>query len=175
MVGIAFVGAARGGKGSRDHYSLSVNSMNDPSRLNFFPCGKQLNRSLTIYQAIQCQAVIDEDDDKRYTRSDYAPGDGKRLWDDVYTITYQRADSQEERAFVGVSGTSSFRKTSKNAITGSSISETSWQQASLLDSILQGELPCDLEKSNPTYNILLLLCVLEGLNRLAPHLRVEGA
>ena len=76
---------------------------------------------------------------------------------------------------MGVSGTSSLRKTYKNATTGSSISETSWQQESLLDSILQGELPCDLEKSNPTYNILLLLHVLEGLNRLAPRLRVEGA
>jgi E3 ubiquitin-protein ligase TRIP12 len=174
MAGLASAGA-RGGKGSRDQYSLPGNSTNDPPKLNFFSCGKQLNRSLTIYQAIQRQAVADEDDDERYTGSDYAPGDGRRLWDDVYTITYQRADSQEERGFVGVSGTSSFRKTSKNATTSSSSSETSWQQASLLDSILQGELPCDLEKSNPTYNILLLLRVLEGLNRLAPRLRSEGA
>ena len=76
---------------------------------------------------------------------------------------------------MGVSGTSSLHKTYKNAMTGSSISETSWQQASFLDRILQGELPCDLEKSNPTYNILLLLPVLEGLNRLGPRLMVEGA
>ena len=123
---LASVGA-RGGKGSRDHYSLSINSMNDPPRLNFFSCGKQLNRSLTIYQAIQCQAVADEDDDERYTRSDYALGDGRRIWDDVYTITYQRVNSQEDRYFVGVSGTSSLSKTSKNAMIGSSISETSWQ------------------------------------------------
>ena len=75
MARLASVGA-RGGKGSRDHYSLSVNSMNDPPRLNFFSCGKQLNRSLTIYQAIQRQAVADEDDDERYTRSDYALGNG---------------------------------------------------------------------------------------------------
>ncbi|KAF2302055.1 hypothetical protein GH714_031921 [Hevea brasiliensis] len=44
---------------------------------------------------------------------------------------------------------------------------------SLLDSIVQGELPCDLEKSNPTYNILALLRVLEGLNQLAPRLRAQ--
>lgn len=174
MAGLAS-GGTRGGKGSRDQYSSPINSTNDPPKLNFFSCGKQLNRSLTIYQAIQRQAVADEDDDERYTGSDYAPGDGRRLWDDVYTITYQRADSLDERGFVGVSGTSSFRKTSKNATTSTSSSETSWQQASLLDSILQGELPCDLEKSNPTYNILLLLRVLEGLNRLAPRLRAEGA
>ena len=30
----------RGGKGSRDHYSLSVNIMNDPPWLKFFSCGK---------------------------------------------------------------------------------------------------------------------------------------
>uniref|UniRef100_A0A5B6ZXD8 HECT-type E3 ubiquitin transferase n=1 Tax=Davidia involucrata TaxID=16924 RepID=A0A5B6ZXD8_DAVIN len=45
---------------------------------------------------------------------------------------------------------------------------------SLLDSILQGELPCDMEKSNPTYNILALLRVLEGLNQLAPRLRFQA-
>ena len=39
MAGLAFVGA-RGGKGSRDHYSLSVNSMNDPPMLKFFSYGK---------------------------------------------------------------------------------------------------------------------------------------
>ena len=39
MAGLASVGA-RGGKGSRDHYTLSVNIMNDPPRLKFFSCGK---------------------------------------------------------------------------------------------------------------------------------------
>uniref|UniRef100_A0A0D6QT53 HECT-type E3 ubiquitin transferase n=1 Tax=Araucaria cunninghamii TaxID=56994 RepID=A0A0D6QT53_ARACU len=166
----------RGGRGIRDHHSLSMgNSTNDPPRLSFFSCGKQLNRSLTIYQAIQRQAVADEDDDERYTGSDYAHGEGRKLWDDIYTITYKRADLQGERGFSGVSTGCSTRKAARNATTSASCSETSWQQASLLDSILQGELPCDLEKSNATYNILLLLRVMEGLNRLAHRLRAETA
>ena len=75
MAGLASVGA-RGGKWSRDHYSLSINNMNDPPRFNIFSCGKQLNRSLTIYQVIQRQAVADEDDDERYTGSYYALANG---------------------------------------------------------------------------------------------------
>ncbi|KAK4771945.1 hypothetical protein SAY86_013720 [Trapa natans] len=46
-------------------------------------------------------------------------------------------------------------------------------RTSLLDSILQAELPCELEKTNATYNILALLRVLEGLNQLAPRLRAQ--
>nr|KYP44067.1 E3 ubiquitin-protein ligase UPL3 [Cajanus cajan] len=47
----------------------------------------------------------------------------------------------------------------------------------LFDSILQGELPCDLEKSNPTYNILALLRVLEGVTtgaRVLPEQFISG-
>ena len=39
MAGLASVDA-RGAKGSRYHYSLSVNSMNDPPMLKFFSYGK---------------------------------------------------------------------------------------------------------------------------------------
>eukprot|EP00252_Welwitschia_mirabilis_P013075 TRINITY_DN288_c0_g1_i1.p1 TRINITY_DN288_c0_g1~~TRINITY_DN288_c0_g1_i1.p1 ORF type:complete len:1842 (-),score=375.52 TRINITY_DN288_c0_g1_i1:355-5880(-) len=168
-------GSGRVGRGSREHFYFHANGSNDPPRLNFYSYGKRLNRSLTVYQAVQRQAVADEDDDERYTASDYASGDGRRLWDNVYTITYQRADPQEEKGVAGGSAPTSSQKASKNDSTSSSTSETTWQQASLLDSILQGDLPCDLERSNSTYNILLLLRVLEGLNRLTPSLRSEAA
>lgn len=158
----------RGFRGGRDRHGRPFPSNSEPSKLIFTAGGKQLNRHLTIYQAIQRQLVLDEDDDERFAGSDFASGDGSRLWSDIYTITYQKADGQADRASGG-------NAPSKSAKSGSSTSysDVQSQRMSLLDSILQGELPCDLEKSNPTYNILALLRVLEGLNQLAPRLRAE--
>ncbi|XP_068646801.1 E3 ubiquitin-protein ligase UPL3-like [Aristolochia californica] len=162
----------RGIRGGRDRRGLLIGSSNDPPKLIFSAGGKQLNRHLTIYQAIQRQLVLDEDEDERYTGSDFLSSDGTRLWSDIYTVTYEKADTQLDRGPSGVP--TSVPKAGKAGSTSTSISDTSWQQSSLLDSILQGELPCDLEKSNPTYNILALLRVLEGLNQLAPRLRVQA-
>lgn len=165
---------------SRDRRSLAtIAGANVPPKLAFSLCGRPLNRSLTIFQAIQRQAVTDEDDEERYAGADYPPGSGRRLWDEVYTITYQRADSNYDQAASSSSGSASQRPESspqsKVVSAGTSGAESSWQQASLLDSIIQGELPCDLDKANSTYNILLLLRVFEGLNRLAPRLRAQQA
>ncbi|XP_010265985.1 PREDICTED: E3 ubiquitin-protein ligase UPL3-like [Nelumbo nucifera] len=163
--------SGRGIRGGRDRRGLSLSgTSNDPAKLIFSVGSKQLNRHLTIYQAIQRQLVLDEDDDERYTCSDFLPGDGSRLWNDIYTITYQRADNQIDRSSIGDSSSTTPSKSAKASSTSNS--ESSWHQTSLLDSFLQGELPCDLEKANPTYCILALLRVLEGLNQLAPRLRV---
>ncbi|XP_038982263.1 E3 ubiquitin-protein ligase UPL3-like [Phoenix dactylifera] len=168
MAGLASV-SGRGIRGGRDRHSLaSGSSVNDHyNKLVFTAGGKQLSKHLTIYQAIQRQLVLEEEDDERFNGSDL-PNDGSRIWSDIFTITYQKADSQVDRASQGGS-------TSKSKSISSSkfVSDSQWQQMSLLDSILQGELPCDLEKSNPTYNILALLRVLEGLSQLAPRLRVQ--
>ncbi|XP_026660129.2 E3 ubiquitin-protein ligase UPL3-like [Phoenix dactylifera] len=168
MAGLASV-SGRGIRGGRDRHGLvSGDSVKDHyNKLMFTAGGKQLSKHLTIYQAIQRQLVLEEDNDERFNGSDL-PSDGGRFWSDIFTITYQKADSQVERASHGGS-------TSKSKSVSSSKSgcDSQWQQMSLLDSILQGELPCDLEKSNPTYNILALLRVLEGLNQLAPRLRVQ--
>nr|KAJ0189415.1 hypothetical protein LSAT_V11C800439350 [Lactuca sativa] len=145
MAGLASANAraVRGGSGGgRDRHNHST------PRLSFSSNGKQLNRHLTIYQAIQQQLVLDEGDNDQYNT------DGSKLWNDIYTITYQKADINSQ-------------KTTNLTKPGSTC------QMSLLDSILQGELPCDMEKDNPTYNILSLLRVLEGLNQLAPRLRIE--
>ena len=104
--------------------------------------GKQLNRNLTIYQAIQRQLMLDEDDDERLAGSDRVSSDGSSLWGDIYTITYQRAENQPDKASNG--GSSS--NTSKSAKSGSALnssSEAKLHQTSVLDSILQGDLPCD--------------------------------
>ncbi|KAL3012530.1 hypothetical protein AAZX31_06G003300 [Glycine max] len=172
MAGLGYANS-RGFRGGRDrHGRLLFGSSNDPPKLIFTAGGKHLNRNLTIYQAIQRQLMLDEDDDERLAGSDRVSSDGSSLWGDIYTITYQRAENQPDKASNG--GSSS--NTSKSAKSGSALnssSEAKLHQTSVLDSILQGDLPCDLEKSNPTYNILALLRVLEGLNQLAPHLRTQ--
>ncbi|KAL0365666.1 UNVERIFIED_CONTAM: E3 ubiquitin-protein ligase UPL3 [Sesamum angustifolium] len=90
MAGLAS-GNNGGLSGGRDRQGRPLFGSSDPPKLIFTAGGRQLNRHLTIYQAIQRQFVLDEDDEDR---------------------------------------------------------------------------------SNPTYNILALLRVLEGLNQLAPRLRV---
>ncbi|KAE8719127.1 E3 ubiquitin-protein ligase UPL3 [Hibiscus syriacus] len=134
----------------------------------------ELNRQLTIYQAIQRQLLLDEDDHERYGGSDFTSSDGRGMWSGIYTITYQRAESQSDRTSVGGSGSSTAPESAKSCSHDSS-SEPSTQRMSLLDSILQGKLPCDLERSNPTFSILTLLYVLEGLNQLASRLRAQIA
>ncbi|KAF5947011.1 hypothetical protein HYC85_017239 [Camellia sinensis] len=127
-----------------------------------------------ICLAIQRQLVLDEDDEERYTGNDFVASDGSRLWSDVYTVTYQRADSQTDRGSVGALNSTTTSKSTKAGSMSNSNTDLSLQRMSLLDSILQGELPCDLEKNNSTYNILALLRVLECLNQLAPRLRVQA-
>ncbi|KAK3028482.1 hypothetical protein RJ639_040051 [Escallonia herrerae] len=173
MAGLASANG-RGLRGGRDRRGRPLFGSNEPPRLIFAAGGRQLNRHLTIYQAIQRQLVTDEDDDERYTGSDFVSSDGSRLWSDIYTITYQRADGQTDRASVGTMVSSNPSKSTKTGSTSNSSSDCSSQRVSLLDSILRGELPCDLEKNNPTYNILALLRVLEGLNQLASRLRVQA-
>ncbi|KAI8021116.1 E3 ubiquitin-protein ligase UPL3 [Camellia lanceoleosa] len=173
MAGLASTNG-RGIRGGRDRHGRHLFGSNDPPRLIFCAGGKQLNRHLTIYQAIQRQLVLDEDDEERYTGNDFVASDGSRLWSDVYTVTYQRADSQTDRGSVGALNSTTASKSTKAGSMLNSNTDLSLQRMSLLDSILQGELPCDLEKSNSTYNILALLRVLECLNQLAPRLRVQA-
>ncbi|CAH8305538.1 unnamed protein product [Eruca vesicaria subsp. sativa] len=162
MAGLEAAGG-RGIRGSRDLH---------PSKLIFTAGGKQLSKHMTIYQAVQRQLMLDEDDDDRFGGSDFISSDGSRL-NDICTIMYQRPDTQVNRLSVGGgSSTTPSKSTTKSATTNAS-SESQSYRASLLDSILQGELPCDLEKSNSTYNVLALLRVLEGLNQLSPRLRAQ--
>lgn len=172
MAGLASV-SGRGSRGGRDRrgvpYGTSVNDQYN--KLIFTVGGKQLSKHLTIYQAVQRQLVLDEDDDERFNSSDL-PSDGSRFWSDIFTITYQKADGQTDRSPHG--GSISLMTKSSKSGSASNASETRWRHMSLLDSILQGELRCDLEKSNPTYNILALLRVLDGLNQLASRLKVQA-
>lgn len=173
MAGLASANG-RGVRGGRDRHGRPLVGSNDSARLIFSSGGKQLNRHLTIYQAIQRQLVLDEDDEERYNGNDFVSSDGSRLWGDIYTVTYQRADSQTDRGSAGPVSSTTPSKSTKAGSSSNSNNDSRIHQMSLLDSILQGELPCDLERNNPTYNILSLLRVLEGLNQLAPRLRAQS-
>ncbi|KAE9620318.1 putative aminoacyltransferase, E1 ubiquitin-activating enzyme [Lupinus albus] len=173
MAGLGSVNS-RGIRGGRDRHGRPLfGASNDPPKLIFIAGGKQLNRHLTIYQAIQRQFVVDEDDEERFAGSSLVSSDGTRSWGDIYTLTYQRAENQMDRASTGGSSLI-ISKSGKSGSASNSSSEAKLHQSSVLDSILQGELPCELEKSNPTYNILALLRMLECLNQLAPRLRVQA-
>uniref|UniRef100_A0A7N0TIW6 HECT domain-containing protein n=1 Tax=Kalanchoe fedtschenkoi TaxID=63787 RepID=A0A7N0TIW6_KALFE len=90
----------------------------------------------------------------QYTSADPAAGDGSRLWGDIYTITYQKADAQSEKS---AGGNASGPAPSKSVKSSSSNADASSNRV-----------------SNPTHNILALLRVLEGLNQLAPRLRLQA-
>ncbi|KAL0923505.1 hypothetical protein M5K25_007564 [Dendrobium thyrsiflorum] len=167
MAGLASV-SGRGIRAGRERRGLPHGSSvrEKYNKLIFTVGGKQLNKQMTIYQAIQRQLVLDEDDDDKLTGSELMPTDGSRFLSDIFTISYKKADNLAESA-QGVS------LSSDKSLKSGSASNSGWKQSSLLDSILHGELPCDIEKSSPTYNILALLRVLEGLNQLAPRLRVQ--
>ncbi|KAF3515350.1 hypothetical protein F2Q69_00008514 [Brassica cretica] len=171
---MAGLGAAsgRGIRGSRDLHGRTLNrSSDESSKLMFTAGGKQLSRHMTIYQAVQRQLMLDEDDDDRLGGSDFISSDGSRL-NDIYTIMYQMLDSQANRLSAGGASSTTPSKSTKSATTNASVEAQSYR-ASLLDSIVQGKLPCDLEKANSTYNVLALLRVLEGLNQLGPRLRAQ--
>ncbi|KAL3613951.1 E3 ubiquitin-protein ligase upl3 [Castilleja foliolosa] len=153
---LSFAAAAMAGLASPTNRGLS--GRNDPPKLIFTAGGRQLNGQMTVYQAIQRQFVLDESDDDRFAGSDLVSSD-------INTIMYQRADMQSERS----------SNSAKSSASNNHGADSSSKHASLLDSIMQGALPCDLERNNPTYNILALLRILEGLNQLAPRLRVEAA
>ncbi|KAL6517434.1 E3 ubiquitin-protein ligase upl3 [Orobanche minor] len=162
MAGLA--SATNRGSSARHHSLCS----NDLPKLIFTARGRELNRQMTVYQAIQKQFVLDDGDDDLFVGSDHVSSDGSKAWTDIHTILYQKAEIQAKRSS---RASKSIRvSSSRNYGTGSSS-----RDVSLVDSIMLGALPCDLERNSPTYNILALLRILEGLNQLAPRLRLQVA
>ncbi|XXG81111.1 hypothetical protein AAC387_Pa09g1820 [Persea americana] len=118
-----------------------------PSRLIFYLKGKELDRSLTLYQAVSQQ--VNEDNDVTV---------GPKFWSDVYEVKYRRAIEQNH---------SDSQKSDDYEVSSACRRElgSSWKKLSFVSSMMAAELPCNLDRSNPTYDILFLLKFLEGLNR----------
>lgn len=173
MAGLGFVNGRGFIKEGVDQKGRSLfGSSSNPPKLIFSAGGKQLSRHSTIGQAIHQQLVLHNDDGERSVLNDIISNDGNRLWNDTFTVTYRRAETETNRDSAGVSNFTTFEST-KSGSTSSLNFDFQLHCISLLDSILLAELPSDLDKSNPTYSILMLLRVLEGLNRLASSLRAQ--
>ncbi|KAJ6825012.1 E3 ubiquitin-protein ligase UPL4-like [Iris pallida] len=125
-------------------------SNEDDTRTNliFLLDGKQLDRSMSLYQAI-LQVKINADPDLMV---------GRTFWDEVHIVTFRMRKKLKmadlQMSFDTLQSSLSWCKV-----------KLSWQKASFFSSLLLAELPCTLEKSNSSYDILFLLKILEGLNR----------
>eukprot|EP01018_Ginkgo_biloba_P013294 Gb_21912 [translate_table: standard] len=116
-------------------------------KLNFFINGEKLERELTLYQEIyNAQATDEERRQCNLTGLPFPPTPQLlELWNPVHTITYKRADNPDEG------------------------------RNSVLDTILRRKILTGLDKSEPAYEILLLLRVLESLNDLSHRFRTQTA
>ncbi|ERN04907.1 E3 ubiquitin-protein ligase UPL4 isoform X1 [Amborella trichopoda] len=122
-------------------------------KLNFCLHGKVMNRSLSLYQAIIQQENVGICDINV----------GPKIWSDVYQITYGRATKP---CIVDHEGEFQIPFSCNN---GMFLGHLQYFR-----SILSEGLSCELDKSDPIYNVLLLLKVLEGLNRFSFHIKAHN-
>lgn len=120
-------------------------------KLTFSIGGKLLDRSVSLYQAILQYQLSSEPDMVV----------GPRLWTEVHKVTYKTADETSD---------SQSTCDDSNSYVVPNITGFAWQKLSFFSSMLHAELPCKLDKSDPSYDILFMLKVLEGLNRFSFHL-----
>ncbi|XP_065854953.1 E3 ubiquitin-protein ligase UPL4 [Euphorbia lathyris] len=122
-------------------------------KLAFYLEGRELDRTLTLYQAILQQKMI----------ADHEITLGAKLWSHVYTLTYRISVEPKDVS------PQDFDSSTQNSSTLDNI-EAYMRCKSFLTRIFNYELPSEFDKSNPTYDVLFLLKSLEGLNRFAFHL-----
>ena len=122
-------------------------------KLVFSLKGKELDRSVTLYQSIlqdQINAGADVILDTQFWRS-------------VHDITFRTAASPEKED-------SPKNLTNAEISTNDSKTGLTWQTLPFFSSLLLGKIPCKIDRSSPSYDILFMLQVLEGLNRFSFHL-----
>ncbi|XP_057838982.2 E3 ubiquitin-protein ligase UPL3 isoform X1 [Cryptomeria japonica] len=125
-------------------------------RLNFFIGGKLLDRSSTVYEAIQ-KSVQVEGDDPSHSDSEWI---NESIQDKVHKIRYKKTNTPRER----------------------NLTETHQMYATLMklknlrciDKVLQGTLLYNIGEKDSTNDILLLLQILDEINKLAPCLRANS-
>ncbi|KAJ9181624.1 hypothetical protein P3X46_009736 [Hevea brasiliensis] len=123
------------------------------SKLAFYLEGQELDRALTLYQAVLQQKI----------KADHEINMGAKLWSQVYILTYRIAvepkDDNPQKCHISAQDSFALDKI-----------EAYMQNTSLFTNIFNCELSSDLDKSSPTYEVLFLLKSLEGLNRFTFHL-----
>ncbi|XP_023005684.1 E3 ubiquitin-protein ligase UPL4-like isoform X2 [Cucurbita maxima] len=125
-------------------YSASCSKKGMKPKLLLYLEGKQLEPTLTLYQAILQQHMKENE-----TTS------GTKLWNQVYTLTYKSAGEREDN--------------SSNKLFSASDKAATLQFSSFFHS-LDCILPSDLAKESPAYDVLFLLRSIEGMNRMAFHI-----
>lgn len=111
-------------------------------KLIFYLGGKPLDSSLTLWQSIM-QHFITEND---------APINS-RFWNELYTVVYGKAETSKGY--------------DSKEVLSVHISDCSGERPPILIKQLVADVPWELERSNPRHDILLLLKMLEAMNRYA--------
>ena len=138
---------------TKSHCPTSCSNGDAMPKLVFYLEGQQLDRTLTLYQAILQQKV----------KADHEINSTAKLWTQVHTLTYRIAvDTRDDNT-----------QDCPSMAQNSSILDQAvafMQHPAFFSSMFNCELPSDLDKSSPTNDILFLLKSLEGLNRFIFHL-----
>lgn len=121
-------------------------------KLVFYLEGQQLDPKWTLYQAILCQVMKQNDSFS-----------GAKLWSQVHTLTYRRALESKDT-------TSPECLCSPEEVFVFDKAAAYMQYTPFFSDMFSCELVSDLEKSCPTYDILFLLKSLESMNRFIFHL-----
>ncbi|WOL06323.1 hypothetical protein Cni_G15055 [Canna indica] len=125
-------------------------------KLTFSLRGKQLDWSRTLYQAVLEDQIS----------SEFDMVVGSKFWSEVYKLTYRRV--VEEKA----NNSQIFDCVSQSNVFLNKLG-FSWQKLPFFPSLLQAELPCKIDKLIPSYDILFMLKILEGLNRFSLELLTD--
>ncbi|CAK8571548.1 unnamed protein product [Lathyrus sativus] len=133
----------------KEHLSSCSNKA--ARKLIFYLEGQPLDHKLTLYQTILRQIIKQNDS-----------GIGAKLWSHVHTLTYKTDLKPED--IMPLDCHSSVQDFSHDKALAF------YQHKPFLSDMFYCELVSDLEKSNPTYDILFLLKSLEGMNRFIFHL-----
>ncbi|KAL5721492.1 HECT-type E3 ubiquitin transferase [Ranunculus cassubicifolius] len=123
-------------------------------KLSFYLKGKQIDQESTLYQAILQQKVKEEEE---------VVGPG--FWNEVYQVTYGEAAERKltsEECFNGL----------QNVSVGQNCYSFS-QNVPFFHAIKISEFKCGVEKSDPTYDMLFLLKILEGVNKFSYQMSQE--
>ncbi|XP_010543365.1 PREDICTED: E3 ubiquitin-protein ligase UPL4 [Tarenaya hassleriana] len=137
-----------GGSGNPD--SVTSGGEEDASpKLLFFLEGHQMDRSLTVYQAILWQKLKAEEETMN----------GSKNWTEIHNITYKSASKLGD-----------FPKslTSPGSV-GDDVNKYD-EYSPFLSYLFTHRLAARFDKTSPTYDILFLLKCLEGMNRFLFHL-----
>ncbi|CAL4893978.1 unnamed protein product [Urochloa decumbens] len=146
--------------GPAERNTIVVNDHALQPKLVFSLKGKELDRSVTLYQSVlqdQINAGSDIILDMQFWRS-------------VHDITFRTAAKPEaNRTSINLEADSP-KETTTVSSKDDSTNGFKWQMLPFFSSMLLGKLPCKLDRSNPLYDILFMLHILEGLNRYSFHL-----